>query len=660
MRASTEATAAALALLCGGSVGCDFSDSDSWSSQLKAAGPCWSVDISDGLDADSTDELQQMVDCFDKGGILQPLRPVTDALDAPGPSGEVVGLGLIRWANDLLAGGLNLAIAVQDIADALAQLDTAIELSTRVAIELVYGRPYRTIGTEVALNDPSAMEQGLVVPALPVLGDLALQAATDDGALVLAAHDAIAHPAVPDLACTVLAVGRSSDPAVQQSLDGLPRAIGAARVATLSPENDRWGYASGDSLRDLSSRLLANDAERWHTVMPLVAELLRTDGLAPRVETALVAVVDGGHLDQLPRQLRYLATVDRSGNPVGPGEGADTTAWTSLLRLLSNANEPASCTVDLGFTDLDIDLGNVAVALLEYLARQDPEFIAGALDLVSGVLGLSLTDDILNLIAGSGACPVLDHRFVDDLQSINRLTDRESEDLLYAAIFVLAALEGGEAHDSSVPLLVDTIDALYVAGLVEPTGELLIDLGDSEVVDTFIGAIPWMVDPTTLAASQCPIGTTPLTFEAGWNLLDDVAAPRTSDAALSRLGPTMANLADDDRVWALLDLSTPLLQSTDALVHQVPRTLIDAIAEDPELGARDAVLRTLEDPTAWEPFVALAATPAVREGLATTDAPSGGPLPYLSRLVIDGTLDDLMRTLAMAADLLTGEPVTGP
>ena len=55
------------------------------------------------------------------------------------------------------------------------------------------------------------------------------------------------------------------------------------------------------------------------------------------------------------------------------------------------------------------------------------------------------------------------------------------------------------------------------------------------------------------------------------------------------------------------------------------------------------------------PFVALAATDEVREGLATTDAPESGPLPYVSRLVIDGTLDDVMRTLGMAAELLTGE-----
>ena len=57
-----------------------------------------------------------MVDCFDKGDILQPVRPVT-MLDAEDPNGHVVGLALIRELNELLSGGLDLAIAVQEIAD---------------------------------------------------------------------------------------------------------------------------------------------------------------------------------------------------------------------------------------------------------------------------------------------------------------------------------------------------------------------------------------------------------------------------------------------------------------------------------------------------------------------------------------------------------------
>ena len=601
-----------------------------------------------------------MVDCFDKGGMLQPVRPVTDALDAPGPDGEVVGLALIRDFNERLSGGLNLAVAVQEIADRLDELGTTIELGTRVFIEVVYARPYREIGSSVPLDDPASLERGLVVPALPILGDLALQAATDDGALVDAAHDTLAHPAVPDLACTLLAVGRSSDPQIQATLDGLPIALGRARLATLSPENDRWGYASGDSVRDFTARLLANDAQRWHQITIPLARLLREDGLGPAVEDAVREVITAGYLDQLTLQLRYLATVQRNGAPAGPSEGADGTAWTSLLRLLSNANAPAECSIDIGVTTLEIDLGNVAVTILETFARQDPSVAEGALDLFSGILGFPLTDEILNLVAGSGACPVLDHRFVDDLQVLDRLTDREAQELLFAAIQVLAALEGGDTQESAIPLLVDVLDEFYAAGLAEPTGELLIDLGDAALTDTFVDALPWMIDPTSLSASQCPIGTTPITFQSGWNLLDDVVSPRSESAGLARLGPTVASLARDERSWALLDNSTPLLLATDAIVHQVPQTLVDSIAATPGLENYESFLGMLDTPEAWMPYVALVATPEVRAGLETTEAPEGGPLPYLSRLVIDGTLDDLMRTLSLAAELLSGEPVTHP
>ena len=116
MRSHIPTAATALALVCGGGVACEFRAESAWTSQLSPAGPCWDVNLSDGLAEDSTTELQAMVDCLDKGGLLQPVRPVTDALDAHAPDGEVVGLKLIRQLNNQLREGLDLAIAVQEIA----------------------------------------------------------------------------------------------------------------------------------------------------------------------------------------------------------------------------------------------------------------------------------------------------------------------------------------------------------------------------------------------------------------------------------------------------------------------------------------------------------------------------------------------------------------
>ena len=644
-------------LLCGGVVACGGTAEEPWTTQLSADGPCWAVDLSDGLTEGTTEELDLMVDCFDHSGLLAPVRPVFDALDATGPSGDPVGHGVVAYVNQLLAGGLDLAVAVQDIADRLAALDTAIRLGTQVAVELVYARPYRDVSSVVELTDPAALNAGVVVPALPTIGTLALQATTDDGDLVDAMHDLLGHPRVPDLACTVLAVARSEDSDIRASLDGLPAALGEARLASISPDNDRWGLASGDSIRDLLIRLQASEGAAWGRLSTQLAVVLRLDGLGPRVEDAFRDVVDAGHLDQLPQQLRYLATVDVQGDPVAPGGGADGTAWTSLLRLLSNANEPTACSVDLGFTSIDIDLGNVAVAILEFIARQDPELVTAGLDLLAGVLDFPLTDDVLDLIAGTGACPVLDHRFVDDLGAIDRLTDREAEDLLYAAIAILAALEGGESHPSAVPELVDAIDIVYADGLAEPSGELLIDLGGSELVETFIDAIPWMLDPDRLDAATCPPGTQPLTFQMGWDIADDLVSPQDTQAAMARIGPTVGQLLDDSQTWTVVDNAVPLLLATDAKVHIVPSTLADAIADDPSLDALHDTRALLADEEAWFPLVAVAATPEVLDAVASTEAPQGGPLPYLSRLVVDGTLDDLMRTLAMAAELLTGASV---
>ena len=62
----------AVALLMTG-CGADSSEAD-WSDQVSPAGPCWEVNILDGLDESSTEELHGLFDCLNQGGNLDPFR----------------------------------------------------------------------------------------------------------------------------------------------------------------------------------------------------------------------------------------------------------------------------------------------------------------------------------------------------------------------------------------------------------------------------------------------------------------------------------------------------------------------------------------------------------------------------------------------------------
>ena len=69
-------------------VGCGAASApESWTEQVSPSGPCWEVNLTDGLDESSTDELHGLFDCLNQGGNLAPFSGVVDAMDATSRSG---------------------------------------------------------------------------------------------------------------------------------------------------------------------------------------------------------------------------------------------------------------------------------------------------------------------------------------------------------------------------------------------------------------------------------------------------------------------------------------------------------------------------------------------------------------------------------------------
>ncbi len=70
-----------------------------WTEQLVPGGPCYAVNLLDGLDNSSTQEEHDLFACLDANGTLSGYRALDAALDASTRDGAV-GLVLARWITD--------------------------------------------------------------------------------------------------------------------------------------------------------------------------------------------------------------------------------------------------------------------------------------------------------------------------------------------------------------------------------------------------------------------------------------------------------------------------------------------------------------------------------------------------------------------------------
>jgi hypothetical protein len=421
--------------------------------------------------------------------------------------------------------------------------------------------------------------------------------------------------------------------------------------------NDMGG--SGNSLRDLLTTAFASDGSGPMAAEQLAGPLeliLSDDSLASRLEDTLRASHDAGHLGPLPLQLQHLAQVDRAGGPLSMGE---TSALHGLIRLLSAGNSPMVCSIDLWVTKIEFNLGNLSQSILEGIAQQDPANMASGVDLLGDLVGAGLSQAIMETIAASGLCPTLTSEMVGDLQSIDRLGDPAVGDLTYVLITLLQAMEGSQATPTGhnrIPELVDTLDLTHRTGLVPPVEGLLRDIGDSAFVGSVIELVPHVFDPRALETDLCTAGP------ADW---DDLRMASLgilgAGEAAEALRPVFTAITQDDGTWTATTnlaglLVHPEAHSAQALeliartveATQAARTPVDggeALGKLADWVAdadiRGAALRMLE-------------SQEMATALGTSTADVEGPLPFSTRLILDGTLPDLLELAVQILTLLDG------
>lgn len=632
--------------------GCSFAaTTEDWQAQLAPAGPCYEANLLDGLDTTSTAEAHAVFACLNATGALDAYSGFDLALDAETRDGAV-GLVLARWLADLPSFDLSLAGLVDS---AMGLLEDATELFDllHLGLELVYGAPWPWLGSAVPLNSASALEDGLLVPALPIVGDLARVLLEEDLAPLQTLADAARADVTPRLLWTLAGVARSDDRTLAGLADDWPAHLADLLDRTSNADNDRWSAASGDSIRDLADALFTYEYDDRltldhvaSTAEPLLSDTRLRDALAQ----VLTEQIDAGRVDALPVQILYLTSVDTWGGSLEAGEDS---ALVALLRLLNDANTDVDCTIDLVLFDIDIALGNLSVSFLELLAKQDPSTVDGGVSLLGQLLGVSLTDDILYGIADTGVCPAIDRQLVDDLHAVDRLADPQTDELLYVLLDALAALD----DLGQVAALVNVVGEVHQQGLVPPVEEIVRDAADTAIAADLVALLPVLLDPWAYHdATYLPAGIPPLDFPTAWDtaaaLLTPDSGGATPIAALS--GPIKALLSRDD-TWTLVHRLGDLLAEPDALSRGALDYVADLCEADPALESLTTLGDTLEDRALLRPLLVLVEADALRDALAQTELTRPGPIPFTAGLIHGGTLQLLLDTLELFTTLLPEE-----
>lgn len=642
---------------------CDTAPARSdWRDQVEPDGPCYRVDLSDGLSETDTSELFDLFDCLDQGG-LTPLQDTVDALASFDRAGEPAALNVARLYNRLPESGLHLT-DLMDLAIRVSDADGEhLFALAELAVEWIYSQDYGTLANGEPSASQGAIDDGVLVPLLSVVPALAttLQDGETDP-LSLAAR-VLEAPETDRLIWTAAAAATCPEDPLAGGAQALPRLLGDALGRVEDTSNDHWVYASGNSLRDALLPLLqedpaTGDALLEEVLQPAVAILDDTTVVYYLAATLHDAIVNGD-LDPIPAQLLVLANEDVQGQPLEPDRDS---ALLALIRILDAGNQEVECSV-LG---MDIQVAdNFSVWLLQVLAEQDPETLRSGVE----IAGVPLSwDTFLWVVEYLGdSCGLDGTQIASDAPALSRLVDPEVGNLMVVMLEFLQALHPADNVDR-VPELVSLLSLLYDQGMVPPVEDLLRDVGTSALVYEVFDLLPVVLDPAS-DQSWCPASDPGCATEpwGGWcaGSLPDGVAPVDLDFLRDLAGrlvteddatgltpvdtvlPLLQRAVDHPGTWTALNHGAALLQDSGSRTQGILLELPGLVEEDPDLSSLHTLAGVLARPSLTTPVLRIVETEPVCATLATSDDEHPGPLPFAARLVTGGTLSDLLSTLQL-------------
>lgn len=639
----------AMAVVVASPVACVLREIETWRDQLVADSPCYDVNILDGIDAESTSELHSLFACLNKNGDFDSLAPTMIAIDLPSPSGRSSGLELASTLNALPDAGVDIFALAGVLVDALKADDRPIDEIFDLLLEWVNGHPASEIRAgSVSVSLGATLDEGIVAPLAPIITPLAETLAADNYASARFLAELLSNTETHRWLTTADRWASSTHPTVKGPAHALIHDLGAAILTADSPNNDRWSDGTGNSLLDLLVVFTEDrgvEAPLIETMAPYIELPLEDVIVRTRLTASLQRLHEEGHLDELGEQLSWMAGVDRNGGHLATGE---ISALHAFLRLLHDTNQPMSCSLDLWVTDLNINLGNMAVTILEIMANSEPETIEWSLDILADVMGFPLSEWILNEVADSGICPALTPRVMDDISAIDVLQDPRAQDLLVVMIELFDVLHHGK--QSHLKNLADAITILHASDAVPPLEEAIRDLGHQPILDDLITALPVLISPTTFGFENDTVD-----LQDVLDLLLWVVDERT-DGTIGY--HDLDNLTDllltEPAVWTVMGNFATLAIDDDTQTNDLVALLPRIVALDPEFTLLDQLSVIIGDEVVAEPALYVLGTESfVNELLATEPASieEEVPLAFMSRLILDGTLDDILRLI----DLVLGQ-----
>ncbi len=627
-------------------------DADDWHDQLVAESPCYEVDLMDGLQETETTEVGNLFDCLNHHRHIDALQPLRDGFDDATRSGDPVGIELARMVNHMGDVDVDVFRVAEVGIDLLAAPDRPIEEFLDVGLELTYGRPAHEVRDPgFVLTSYATLSEGALSPLEPVLPQVCGALLDDDLDAVVRVGQNIASDDVRDTLHTVNALASSSDGRVTAVTDDLLPHLGELILQTRSPSNDRWSGSSGDSLRDLLDHALYGTDPQLGDMQPTAEDMLEDPTIRAALRVLLIELHASGELRDVPAGLAWMASVDNQGDTLQSGE---LSALASFVRLLSEANEPMTCSINLGLGTLSVNLPNMSTTLLSVLADQDPYDVQDLTGILSDVLDFGLTEWMLDLIADSDNCNVLDQDMLDDLQVLDVLQEAEAEPVLVLFVELFDTYK----NDGQVDHLDDFADfarALHRSQTMSPLEELLRDIGNEPGTADLIDLVDVLARPNAHGITV-PSGN-PTDLRDGLDALYWVVHDDGGQTGWQQTGAIADAALKHDGTWQSVGNLATVMARPDSQLSQSLQLIPPLVDVDPELTLLDELGPLLSDRELAAPLLRMCEQPAVASALLSA-TPQGDnpevPQAFAARLVRDGTVDDLLRLIDVLLKELEG------
>ncbi len=642
----------------------------SWWDQLVPDSPCYRVDLSDGISEETTDELRDLYDCVNQGN-LEPLRVIVDSMDQPSRTGDPLGLDLAAVYNHLPETGFGLVFLLDAAVGLLDSPEDPLIRLAELSVELIYAESYASVSQAGPSTNPEDLKEGVLQPALELLNPLSTAILDNDMTLFPLVADAVEGQISHDILYAARAAASTDSGLLADFTTRFPSLLGDALERSTDISNDHWSLASGNSIRDFVQVLVSSTSDGstiLETAIQPLWKILSDSVVLSGTEELLRESYISGSLASVPSQLLILADEDIYGDHLDP---EDDSALQSLIRLLETANQQVSCSVTVfGIEIIQVDISdNLSVWLLEILAQQDPDTISQGLELAGTTLEWTLFLDMLETLAG--ACNLDESQLVADIPSLARLVDPEVGDLL---VFLLNYLQVLHPSDdvNLIPELVELLSVVETLGLTQPLEELIRDLADGRLVSLLLNTLPVLLDPWSQeswcadSADSCndeiwvgypddafPASASPPDMASLVDLVGELLTPDLTELTpLESLMPYLQIVADNASTWQAVENLGDLLNQSDAKILDSPDVLVALMELDPDLETLETMAILLRDDDLMLPIMRMTENESLAEAIAFTDTTQEGPLPFASRLVIDGTLSSLLLTIELVLQLL--------